>query len=91
MTTSRFTWFGVVVELDHSETTYLIANLNTGTAGLGYVATLLAAMAIPHAAVAGAAAALVRLGVAGLGRCNSAQRGIFLYVLWVGLPWCKSR
>ena len=91
MATSRFTRFGVVVEFDHLETTQLIANLNTGTAGLGFVAAVLAAMGVPFAAIAGAVAALGRLGAAGLSRCNTAQRGIFLYVLWFGFPWCWSR
>ncbi|HTT79843.1 MAG TPA: hypothetical protein VMF86_09215 [Stellaceae bacterium] len=93
MATTRVTWFGVIVEFDNTEINQITSNINVGAAGAGTVVTMLAALGIngPAAVVIGIANALFTLGAAALGRCNSTQRGIVLYVLWVGVPWCRAR
>ena len=93
MATTHTRWFGVVVEFDNHELTQITANLNSGAAGVGTLAAILAAMGItgPAALVSGIVTALLTLGSALLSGCNSNQRGIVLYVLWVGLPWCRAR
>ena len=93
MATTRVTWFGVVVEFDHREITQITSTMNTGAAGAGALAGILTGMGItgPAAIIASIMAALLRLGVSVLNGCNSKLIGIFLYVLWIGVPWCRSR
>jgi len=93
MATAHVTWFGIVVEFNHLETTQITATLNTGAAGLGAVATALTATGIigPSAVIAGIASALVKVSATALQGCNSKGIGISLFVLWVGAPWCRSR
>jgi hypothetical protein len=93
MATTRIMWFGVVVEFSHLEITQITGTLNTGSAGLGAVATALTAIGItgPAAVIAGIASALLKLSATALQGCDSKGIGIFLYVLWVGAPWCRSR
>jgi hypothetical protein len=93
MATTHITWYGAIVEFDHPEITQIISHINTGSAGIGALAVTLAAMGItgPAVVVAGIVSALLRLGAALLNGCNSRQAGIFLHVIWVGVPWCRSR
>ena len=93
MATTRLTWFGAVVEFDHPEITQIVSLINIGSTTIGAVAGVLAAMGVTGAAavITGIVGALLRLGSALLSACNSQRRGIFLYVLWVGVPWCRSR
>jgi hypothetical protein len=93
MATTRVTWFGVVVELDHLEITQITSTMNTGAAGAVTLASTLIALGIlgPATVISGIAAAILRLGSAALIGCDSKQNGILLYVLWVGVPWCRSR
>jgi hypothetical protein len=93
MATTHVTWFGITVEFNHTEITQIISTLNTGAVGLGTVATALHAMGItgPAAVIAGIAGGLLKVSATALQGCNSKAIGIFLYVLWVGAPWCRSR
>jgi hypothetical protein len=93
MAATHVTWFGIVVEFDHSEITQIVTHINTGSAGLGAVATVLIAMGItgPAAVIAGIASAVLKVSATALQGCNSKGIGIFLFVLWVGAPWCRSR
>jgi len=93
MATTRTTWFGVIVEFSHSEVTYVVNAANTGAGAAGTLAALLAAFGItgPAAIISGIVSAVLSLGGSALNGCNAPARGIFLYVLWVGLPWCRTR
>ena len=93
MATTHITWFGAVVEFNHLEITQVANTINTGAAGAGVVTAALLALGITGTAaiIAGAVAAVLRLGAATLTGCNSRQNGIFLYIVWVGAPWCRSR
>jgi hypothetical protein len=86
--TVHTTWYGVVVEFSHAETTQLTTACSTGAASVGFLAAILAAIGItgPAAVISGIVTAIITLGGAALGACNSKSKGIKLHVLWVGLP-----
>jgi len=86
--TVHTTWYGVVVEFSHAETVQIVAGINTGAASVGVLTAILTGAAAPAAAISAIVSALLGLGAATLGGCNSRSRGIRLHVLWVGLPWC---
>jgi hypothetical protein len=93
----NFTWFGFVVEFSHQEITQITTLLNSGAAGSGALGGLLGSMGITGTsaaittAVASAMAALLKLGSSILNGCNHQHAGIYLFVLWVGPFWCRSR
>lgn len=93
MAITHFTWFGAVIEFDDNEITHIANSLNTTAAGAGLLATLLVGIGVtgPAALIAGAVGGLMGLGGAALMSCNSNKRGILLYVVWVGVPWCRTR
>ena len=90
--TVNFTWFGFIVEFSDQEITQITAVVNSGAAGSGALGGVLAIMGISGTgAIAGTAAALLKLGSAILSGCNHRLAGIYLFVLWVGPFWCRSR
>jgi hypothetical protein len=93
MATARLTWFGAVVTFDHGELVHITNNLNFVSAVGGAIAAAFFTTGVGAAAaiVPGAIAAALRLGAASLALCNSKQAGIRLFVLYVGVPWCRSR
>jgi len=93
MATTHIVWYGVVVEFSASELTHITNTMNTGAAGAGALTVALAAIGItgPAAVITSIAGAALGLGAAALNGCNSKGIGIFLHVLWVGVPWCRSR
>jgi len=94
MARAHIVWFGTVVEFSHPEATQLSATVGSGAAAAGVLTAALGGMGItgPAAVISGIATALLTLGSAALNQCNSKnQRGIYLYVLWVGVPWCRHR
>ena len=93
MAIARTTWFGVVVEFDHSEINQIVSSMNSGAASVGVLSALLLSMGITGSAsaVAGIVSGLLWLGGSVLLSCNSRQTGVQLTILWVGAPWCKPR
>jgi hypothetical protein len=88
--TFRHNWFGLQVILSDGEVNTVIGAMNGGSG----IAALVAAAGLtiaPSAVTAAIVSAILNLGAASLGTCNSAGRGIIVTVLWIGLPWCKSR
>ena len=86
MATTNLKWYG-------AEIRSIINTVNTGAAGTGVLSVVLTAMGVtgPVALLTGAATAVLTLGGAVLTGCNANVRGIYLHVLWVGLPWCRTR
>jgi len=93
MATTEVTWFGARIHLDSAEAQKLLNALNTGNGGVAGIAGVLAAFGVtgPVSVVAGAVNAVLTLGSTALSNCNGQQRGVVLNVLWVGLPWCRSK
>jgi hypothetical protein len=93
MARTRFTSIGVVIDFDHSEITQISSHLNTGAATTSTLTAVLAAAGVTASAsiITAIISGLLWFGSAALNGCNSHQRGTSLTVMWVGLPWCKSR
>jgi predicted MFS family arabinose efflux permease len=93
MATAHIVWFGVVVEFSHQEITQITSTMNSGAAGAGALGAVLGGMGIigTGAVITGIVGALLKVGATLLTGCNSKQTGIYLWVLWVGVPWCRSR
>lgn len=93
MANLRFTPFGVVVELDHSNVHTISTHLNTAAASVGTLAGVLAAMGVtgPASAVSAIISGVFWLGSSALVGCDTQGRGTDVIILWVGVPWCNSR
>lgn len=93
MATTNLKWYGAEIEFSDAEIRAIINTVNTGAAGAGVLSVALTAMGVtgPVALLTGAATAVLTLGGAALTGCNGSARGIYLHVLWVGLPWCRAR
>jgi hypothetical protein len=93
MATVHPAWFGVVIELNHPETIQVVNAMNMGANSAQAVLTALFAHGVngPGVAVASAAAAILRIGSGAITGCNSKRNGVFIYILWVGAPWCRPR
>jgi hypothetical protein len=92
MATTHFTWFGVVIDFNHCEITQITSTMSSGATGAAALVTLLGSMGMTSTAtVTGVVGALLKLGAIVLNGCNSKQKGIHLFVLWVGKPWCRPQ
>jgi hypothetical protein len=91
MATTHIKWWGADIELSHSETTQLTTYLNAGNTGIATLGQALNAMGITDIqTVAGAVNGLLSLGITALNACNAQQNGIYLRVIWIGVPWCRA-
>lgn len=88
-------WWGVRYTLSSYQTNKLISAMNGGGGFAALVAAICTgtvAGAIPCGAAYGVAAALLLIGAATLGWCNSRSRGIYLYAFYGATgSWCRSR
>jgi hypothetical protein len=94
MATVRFLYTGFVVSFDDHEVTQITSAISTGAVTAGAITALLHQMGISPTsqAISGTVGTLLRQGATALNRCNSKQRGIHLFVLWVAVPyWCRSQ
>jgi hypothetical protein len=87
------TGFGMVLRLNHSETTRLCDAMQAGQMSTATITAIIAALGItePAAAIAALVSAILSLGATTLKASDSASKGIVVTVLWVGLPWCKTQ
>jgi hypothetical protein len=89
MATTHVVPYGIIVELDHSEVTRIIAAMNAGRAA-DTIANLFGASGTA-AFVLNIVGALLTLGANVLSGCDRGN-GIFLYILWIPvLCWCRPR
>jgi hypothetical protein len=90
----RLTWFGAVLHLSHSATILLCnimnANSKSGNVVTSITAALHSVLGSPAPVAAAVVNAIINLGPTALQASDSASRGIAIYVLWVGPPWCRS-
>jgi hypothetical protein len=93
MATIRFTWFGFVVDFNHSEITQITSAMNSGAATSAAVTSILTGMGITRTptAITAAVTALLNSGARALNACNSKRSGIHLCVCWVGPFWCRTQ
>jgi hypothetical protein len=88
MATVHIVPYGVIVEFDHSEVNRIVAAVGTASG----LAGVLAAMGItgPATIILAIVSALLSLGAGVLSGCDRGN-GIFLYVFWIPLVWCRHR
>lgn len=93
MATFRMGPFGVHVDLSDTEVNIISGSMNSSANMAALLAAALVGFGVtaPAATVSAIATAVLGLGAAALGTCNASSRGVTVTVLWVGLPWCKSR
>jgi hypothetical protein len=90
MPTARATQTGVVVDFSNLEVTRITNVLNVG-GGFAALATAIGLTTAPLSVFIAIVAAVLGIGSASLSACNSQQKGIELTIMWIGVPWCKSK
>jgi hypothetical protein len=93
LATWHFTFYGLMVELDHAEVDQIIRVMNSTSAGGHVIGGILNHISPsgPAEHVAIVLSALVGLGANTLDRCNSNRQGIELHVTWRRGWWCLPR
>ena len=91
MASWHLTFYGLRVELDHSEVNQVISVMNSASSGGHIVSGVLNHVSNnsdPAEHIAMVLSALIELGAMSLDNCNSNRNGIELNVTWRHGYWC---